>query len=192
MKRINVMEIIEPGYTRVSEVLGIFQSYAHIDKAKLKKKQDLGTDIHDAIETYWKGGFSAMSAKHDLYFDSFLKWMNGKNVIPVFIEQRFYHRTLKLTGKIDLVCLKDNVPMIIDYKTGSWLHPEIWQLQATMYRMLLAAENREILPNEFLFLKLMPDASPPIEIPMIYNPDHEEVCKAALQCYRYFNPVGTA
>ncbi len=57
------MELLKEGYTRVSEILSIFQAYSFVPREKLKKAQDIGTDIHSAIEEYFKEGFTPLDRK---------------------------------------------------------------------------------------------------------------------------------
>lgn len=174
-------DTIPDGYARVTDILSIFQAYAHVDRKKLKAAQDLGTDIHAAIEAYFNDEFDPLTQKKMGYFDSFLKWAKTASIAPLEQEKRYYDDDLKITGRIDLIAEIDGVKTIIDFKTGSWAHPEIWKLQGTFYRMLCGQDIRQ-----FLFVQLMKDGSIPILYPFCYSKADEDVCLSALDCYTYF------
>lgn len=189
------MENILPGYTRVSEILAIYQAYAHVDRAKLKKAQDIGTLIHDAIEQYYKGKFVPLFGALTLYFDSFLKWAEGagKGLKPLVIEERFYDHELMITGRLDLVCELDGMIVLVDFKTGSWAHPEVWKLQATLYRHLLIVNGKKI-PDHYLYVQLKSDGSQPNLLPMSYESGDATVAEDSIRAYHWFlkqkNPAG--
>jgi hypothetical protein len=181
------MELIPDGYTRVSDVLAIFQAYAFVDRVKLRRAVEIGTDVHEAIEAYWNEGFVPLDRKKSPYFESFLKWVDGKNIVPNQVETRLYDHARKLTGKPDLIATIDGMLVLVDFKTGSWAHPEIWRLQATFYRSMINRDD--ICPDLFLFLQLKKDGSAPVEYPMGYRHEDWETCKAALQCFEYFRKM---
>jgi len=191
-------DLIPHGYTRVSEILSIFQSYAHVPKQKLKAAQELGTDIHEAIELYLKGDWMPLDAKRSPYFESFLHWAREKTLKPVLLEKRLFDHDLKITGRIDLLLEANDKTehgdstTLIDFKTGSWAHPEIWRLQGTFYRHLIETTYKGDFcdaPNKFLFIQLMRAGTPPIIHEFDYRESDWEVCKAALHCHRYFSDL---
>lgn len=185
------MEEILPGYTRVSEVLSIFQNYAAVDRAKLKKAQDVGTVVHHAIESYFKGEFVPLYGKLTPYFDSFLQWVGKQPVKPLICEQRIYDHDLMITGRVDLLCEMDGIVVLVDFKTGSWAHPEIWKLQATFYRELIRMKTLEYSPNHYLYIQLKSDGSEPTLFPMEYRHTDMLACHAALVAYRWFREQKT-
>ena len=184
------MEKIPDGYTRVSEILSIFQSYAHVPKDKLKRAQDVGTDVHEAIETYLKGDFIPLGSKLSPYFDSFLHWVQNVKMTPILMEERLFDHGQLITGRIDLLAEIDGKNVLVDFKTGSWAHPEIWKLQGTFYRGLLEGywlgNDGPEMPDKFLFIQLQRDGSPPILFNFDFDPLDVAVCTAALRCYHYF------
>lgn len=172
-------------YTRVSEILGIFQNYASVDKAKLKKSQDIGTLIHAAIESFFKDEFIPLDARKAPFFNSFLSWADSLHPRPIASETRLYDHSLRITGQFDLTATIDGVPYLIDFKTGSWAHPEIWELQMTWYRYLLEVNDLP-RPNNFMVVQLSKDGNAPILHEFEYKPSTLEICKYALECYRFF------
>ena len=185
------MEIIESGYTRVSEILQIFQAYSFVDRKRLKIAQDNGTMVHEAIEAYFRGDFIPLDRKRSGYFQSFLRFLEATKVKPLYIERRLYEDQLKITGKIDLLAEIDGQNVLVDWKTGSWAHVDIWRLQGSFYRYLLESEWMEEdgpqMPDIFMFVQLDKDGGKPIVYILEYDEADLEVCKAALQCYHYFN-----
>ena len=183
------MEIIKEGYIRVSDIIGIYQNYASVPREKLRKSQEIGTVIHDAIENFYKHKFVPIPPSMDGYFRSFIKWISAQelegNLVPVpqIIEERFYCHKLMITGRVDLVTRINDSNVLVDFKTGSWAHPKIWQLQATFYRYLIPEEFK---PDHFIFLQLDREGEMPTPHMFEYSPDKWEVCEAALKAYHYF------
>jgi hypothetical protein len=182
------MEDITEGYVRVSDILSIFQSYAHVPRAQLKKAQDIGTDIHAAIEAFYKDEFTPLDKKKNPYFESFLKWNDRLLPEPVLIEKRLYGEELMITGRIDLLVQSGGKSVIVDFKTGSWAHPEIWRLQGAFYRYLVATSGIAF-PDVFIFVQLQKDGSYPNIHEFIYRDRDWNVCLSALECYKFFKNV---
>ncbi len=91
-----------------------------------------------------------------------------------------------ITGRIDLLLDVGHNFELVDFKTGSWAHPEIWRLQAEFYRYLLSA-NGCLVPEKFIFVQLQKDGSAPVLYEFEHRKEDWEVCLAALKSYRYFN-----
>lgn len=181
------MEVILPNATRVTTILSIFQAYSHVRPGKLKRAQDIGTDIHEAIESYFNGTFSGLDAKKMPYFTSFLEWVKAANPEVLIYEKRFYDRKKLITGKLDLLCRINGMLYLVDFKTGSWCHPEIWELQSTFYRWLLEQNDYLPLPNNFMTVVLKSDGSPSQLFEYTFKQTTFEICMAAWECYRYFS-----
>lgn len=188
-------EGIPEGYIRVSSILSIFQAYAHVDREKLRKAQETGTDIHAAIKSYFEDTFEPVEFRKFAYMESFLKWEQVVDLEPIVVEKRFFDENFMLTGQIDLLANLGGKPYLIDFKTGSWAHPEIWKLQGTFYRWLIKQHNymgNDLpVPDKFLFVQLIKDGSAPILYEFDYDHNDWEVCMCAVRCYRYFNAPKT-
>lgn len=172
-------------YIRISEILGIFQAYSLVEPAKLKKAQDTGTAIHAAIESFYKDEFIPLDHKRTPYFESFLKWADSFHPRPIAQETRLYDDSLMLTGQFDLLADIDTEKFLIDFKTGSWAHPEIWNLQMHWYRHLMEV-NELWKPEHFMIVQLKKDGSDPSIFHFTYSHDTLKTCFYALECYRYF------
>lgn len=180
------MEVIKEGYTRVSEILSIFQAYSFIPKEKLRKACELGTDIHEAIEAYFKGEFTPLSEKKSPYFESFLKWVEQIHPVPICQEKRFYSDSLMVTGKLDLIANIGEEAYIIDFKTGSWSHPEIWKLQLHFYALLMSMDCNEVIPEKFMIVHLKKEGIAPDIYTFSYEHQTTQICLKSLECYRFF------
>lgn len=180
------MEVIRDGYTRVSEILNIFQAYSHVPKEKLKKAAEIGTEVHEAIEDYYKGGLKYLSKTQMGYFSSFLKFAENFDLAPILQETRFYCDEWRITGRIDLLAELNGKPILIDFKTGSWAHPEIWRLQGMFYRRFISLSNPDKTPDEFSFVQLMKDGSMPNILPFTHSSGDEKILENVMSCYRYF------
>jgi len=180
------MESILPGYARITEILGMYQAYAFVDRGRLKKATDIGTDIHAAIEAYLNEEFYPLHGSLEGYFSSFLFWLTNNEVKPIIQEKRYYDADLKITGKLDLLASVNGKTVLVDFKTGSWSHPEIWRLQGTFYRHLLALEGKDPIPDQFVFLQLQRTGDHPIMFNFDYNPKDWEICKKSVEIFRWF------
>lgn len=179
------MEHIEDAYTRISSILSIYQAYAHVPKEKLIKAQEVGTEIHDAIERYFKDAFTPIAARKYGYFESFLKWTQNCSVEPLIVERRFFDNILMITGKVDLVCMLNGIRTLVDFKTGAWAHPEIWRLQGTFYRYLLQM-NGEEPPDKMLFIQLLKTGDAPILYEFFFQKEDLDACLHSLAMYHWF------
>jgi ATP-dependent exoDNAse (exonuclease V) beta subunit len=180
-----MLDIINPDYTRVTEVLSIFQHYAFIPRDRLKKAQDTGHEIHAAIEAYFREEFMPVACARTPYIDSFMKWVEGKKFDIKVIEERFYDHELMVTGRIDLLAEIDGKLFLIDFKTGSMAHPKIWRLQGTFYRTMIL-KNIGIEVENFVFVQLQKEGSFPILHEMKYCHDDLRICAAAVEAYSWF------
>lgn len=172
-------------YTRVSAILGIFQAYSFVEPSRLKKAQETGTAIHSAIEAYYKDEFTSIDYKRGPYFESFLKWTDSLHPIPIAQETRLFDDSLMITGQFDLLASIGGDKYLIDFKTGSWAHPEIWNMQMHFYRHLMAA-NELWKPEHFMIVQLQKDGSDPTIFDFKYDEKVLKTCFHALECYRYF------
>jgi hypothetical protein len=180
------MEEIREGYHRVTDIVSIYQSFAHIPKAILKRACEIGNDVHEAIEAHLNGKWLPLAENKEGYFHSFLEWNRTVSFTPFWIENRLYDDVLKVTGKPDLICKMGDEAVLVDFKTGSIPKPEIWHLQGTFYRYLLKMNKFDLIPNKFIFVNLQKDGSFPVLYEMEYQQKAWEVCDAALKAYEYF------
>jgi hypothetical protein len=174
-------------YTRVTQILSIFQSYAHVPKEKLKKAQEIGTDVHEAIELYFKNEFKALESKKTPYFESFLKWVDVSRPKLILAEERLYNDDLEVTGKFDLIAEINGQNCLIDFKTGQYVHQKIWSLQLHWYYLLLDQDHENIDIDKFLVVQLSPIGESPLLFEITPTSTTLEVCNHSLELYRHFS-----
>jgi hypothetical protein len=99
------------------------------------KAADLGTKIHEAAEAY-KLGKPAPPWPEDIApsMTQYERWLLA--FAPTFeqVEQTVYSRSQRYAGTLDaIVTLSDGRRLLIDYKTGKSVYPEVG-LQLAAYR----------------------------------------------------------
>lgn len=176
------MERIKEGYARVSDVLAIFQAYSMVPRKALKRAQEAGVTVHEAIEMYFKGEFIPIHPKYIPYFSSFLKFIDKFDPKPVIVEKRFYDENWMITGKVDLIATIYGEDMLVDFKTGSMAHPEIWKLQGSFYRHMC-----RIPVEKLLFVQLSKEGNDPVIHDFEYSDCMVDVMSHAVKMHRYFS-----
>lgn len=135
------------------------------------KAADLGTKIHEAAEAY-KLGKPAPPWPEDIAptMAQYEKWLLA--FAPTFdqVEQTVYNRTQRYAGTLDaIVTLSDGRRLLIDYKTGKSVYPEVG-LQLAAYRyaeyMRLPDNSEAPVPevDGAAVLHLLPDSWQFIEV----------------------------
>lgn len=143
-------------YVRVSEILSAFNNFNHINPSILAAKAQIGTNVHEAIESIINDEFPIISHKELGYVQSYEKWQQEQKPTYLMTEKRFYDDKLMITGKIDaLVSFPDHQQVVlIDFKTSVKENPITWPMQAHLYYYLLQQNNLEHVTPCFQFIKL--------------------------------------
>jgi len=185
------MEEIKEGYTRVSQIIGQWNQYAHIPKHVLKNKCRIGSEVHQKIEGEIEGFFVDISEDAQGYFDSWEKWTQEieKNSYFDYLisEKRYYCDELKITGCIDALVDFAGWTGILDYKTSAQVHPKSWALQASFYYYFLHKYEEYDIEPAVKFIHLQKDGSCAKEIEIKCTNELWEVAQSSLHTYRYFN-----
>ena len=170
-------------YARVSEILKPFSNFSHIDEEILRRKCDIGTHVHEAINADIQGEFPMVWGEASLYFKSYEKWKN--TISPVFLksEQRYFDHKKMFTGCIDaLVMLEGSLePILVDFKTSAVESPA-WILQGHLYHYLLRVNDQAVSPRIF-FLKLRRDGDLPTLFEYKYTKNIMAKCNKAIDLY---------
>jgi len=114
-------------------------------------KADIGTCAHYLIQCDLTGEKPDLSeyspATVDAAENSFLKWLDwrkGKDIRAVESELPLVSEIHKYGGTIDIHCILDDIPTLIDIKTsGSGIWPEM-RHQVAAYRQLLDEYGRRV------------------------------------------------
>jgi hypothetical protein len=121
----------------------IDNSREHIE-AKLQRTSLFGTTMHDLAEDFAQGhdiDISKLSSKMQHYLTSIAYFFHDRNVKPIFVERKVFHRAtedipLSFGGTLDLECMMDwngkRVRALVDYKSGNIYKKNKWQLLAYM------------------------------------------------------------
>jgi hypothetical protein len=185
------MDIIKPGYTRVSTILQQWDTYGHIDQDVLQNKCRIGTNVHEAIAGHGSGIYTPLDCVEEGYFASYLKWAEAVKPTYIQSEQRYYCDDMHITGQIDAIIKMpgDERPMLLDYKTSAAESPKMWPLQACYYYYLCVHNGLELSPR-LLFLQLQRNGDVAKIYEYTYSQRLWQVCVAAWTTYRYLNPEG--
>lgn len=180
-------EIIKPGYVRVSQVLHPFQDFSQIPPDVLANKARIGTEVHAAIEAFYKKEFFPVRDDAFAYLCAFKNAYDRelKEYEPVMLERRFYNEEIRLTGRVDLIARKDGVLHLIDFKTTASEHLAAWKLQLALY-VLLAEEDPDINIEEATILQLKKNGKYKMHSFHIYD-DLLEMARYAVALHWHFH-----
>jgi hypothetical protein len=174
------MDVIRPGYLRISEVLSRLRDRTNINPLVLKDKQDIGTEVHNnihmdalgvppefrmfAVRNPMTGYVNRKEERGEAYFNSYMHWKKENNPRYDIMEQRLYCDDIMITGQIDALMVKGTRLCLIDFKCSHTADKEIWEMQGHFYLYLLNKNGIETDIN-FYFLKLDKKG----EKPTVYN-----------------------
>lgn len=180
------MDEIKKGYTRISSILQQWDTFGHIDKTMLMNKAELGTRVHEAIDSHHKGLFVPLDDKANWYFESYMRW--EKSVKPKLVrnEERYYCDKLMITGQIDALIEipGETKPVLVDYKTSANESAKMWPLQACFYHYLVTQSGLDI-SDRLIFMKLDKTGAMPKLFEYKYSKQLWHVCEAAWLTYTY-------
>ena len=97
------IEIIKPGYRRVSELLAPLQDFSMIDPSVLENKARIGTNVHGAVYLFENDVFIPVSEDEEPYFKGYLNWREENDVTFERMEERLYSDRYMVTGRLDAV-----------------------------------------------------------------------------------------
>ena len=182
------MENIKEGYTRVSTILGQWNSFAHINPDVLANKCRIGTNVHAKIAAECEGIFIDLEPDEEGYFESWERWWEKEELSSKLLktEQRFYCDDLMITGCVDALVAVDSHLIIVDYKTSASANKKMWALQAAFYHYLVKSPYTN-LKNEVWFPRLKKEGKKATHYKFEITDELWETCLSALKTYRYFN-----
>ena len=163
-----------------------------IDSTKYKDKMaDIGTLAHLFIMNHLRGEESDTSefTQNDIKlaencFLSYLEWEKPHLIKPVMIEKPLVSDKYGFGGTPDCVCYLNDELVLLDYKTGKAIYPEmIYQLAA--YAQLVREQGYEI--KKARILRIGRDENEGFEERLITRFDNEfEVFRHCLAIYNLF------
>ena len=150
-----------PGVTTILQVLNkpALVKWANnlglqgIDSTKYRDKMaDIGTLAHLMILDYFKcekSDYSEYSPddvdKAENCLISFYAWTKENDVKPIAVEQQLVSEVFKYGGTVDLYCMLNGLPTLVDFKTGKAIYDEMF-IQVAAYKMLLE-EHKNIVDH---------------------------------------------
>lgn len=180
----NTSEIL-PSFTRVSEILGLYQDFSKIDPQVLARKCAIGTEVHKAIECFYKEEFYPISTSARPYYNSFKSALSTElsTYKPLVLEKRYYSKKMKITGQVDLIAATPEGTILMDFKTSYSQNVPIWSLQMALYSILIAENGlKDIKQAKILQLKKGPKfslISIDLKKPLL------DLAKSAVKLYRF-------
>lgn len=152
-------EFIKPGYTRVSEILRIFNDFSGIDPYILENAKHRGNRVHEAIDEYIKTAMivTELEDQDKPYFESFMSWYESSPGIEkeiVHNEVRLYDDKRMITGKMDGILKRAGKLILIDWKTSASANDLSWPLQAALYVQLIRKNKLCDISDTVIFLQL--------------------------------------
>ena len=120
-------------------------------KTILKEAGIKGTNVHNAIETYLKGGTLVWINEDGIENYTLEEWKmiskfmdffsyEGINREDIEIEETLFSKKMKLGGTGDLVVEIDNENWFIDHKTSNALH-KTYRIQLAVYKKMWELQN---------------------------------------------------
>lgn len=103
---------------------------------------DIGTLVHEAIETYIKEGkiTEPVNDKAKESFKQFVKWATDNKVKFLESERKLYSKEKGYAGTMDFYCEKQGKFFIGDTKTSSGIYDEMW-FQTSGYQQAYQEET---------------------------------------------------
>lgn len=110
----------------IAELDDVLKEARIAHRKKKKEAGDIGTEVHNAIESYIKDGFMPeFEGKKKKMFDNFIKWADENIGEFIESERRLYSQEHWFAGTVDMVFKdKDGRVWIGDIKTSKAVYPE--------------------------------------------------------------------
>jgi len=74
---------------------------------------------------------------------SFYEWLNTRELEPILLEEPLVSERYRFGGTVDCYCLLDDIPTLLDFKTGSGIYPEM-HYQVAAYKQLLTEHGHQV------------------------------------------------
>ncbi len=122
-----------------------------IDSSKYTDEMaQIGTLAHDMVLCYYRNEKPDLSdytpnqielAENALL--SYWAWEKQHRVEPIIIEEPLVSETMRYGGTPDCYCLLDDIPTLLDFKTGKAIYPEYFY-QVSAYARLLEERDKPV------------------------------------------------
>jgi len=141
--------VIKPGkeYDEI-EIQSMLADAKYAHRKKSTEAANIGTLVHDAIETWIKTGKKTelINEKARGAFDLFLKWVKEENVKFLESERKVCSKKWGYAGTLDFICTIGEKRFIGDTKTSTGIWGEYW-LQISGYQQAYEEEMAYLKSN---------------------------------------------
>ena len=144
--------MVLPSVTTIMKPLSD-NKYSTVRADVLENAANKGSIVHHAIENYLKFGIEDISEDYKPYFLAFLEFLSDKQPTILVTESKVYHKYLRYSGTVDLICIIDGKVFLIDYKTTSVLIEMLTKVQLEAYGKALESHEYKVDKKAILHLK---------------------------------------
>jgi hypothetical protein len=185
-----------PSVTTLISQAGRGVDYSAVPAFVLEQARNRGIHVHAACDLYDQGDLDLDSVveRWRPYVEAWRRFSDEHQPTSLRPELRVYHPGFDYAGTLDLHCLIDGVPTVIDRKTSKSIHPDSYGLQTAAYSLegMLMAEpdgTLMLLPivQKRLIVQLCGDGKPRVHAcddPVDYE-DWRAVLRLARRTARY-------
>jgi hypothetical protein len=117
------------------------------------KALGIGSSLHDWAEWYFKkelgepvGEEPPLCGQAETSAANLLEWRDKVKLVPLGVEVRGFCLCHRVGGMVDLPCLVDGVPTILDWKTSKAVY-ETHKMQVAFYLHMINAMPLDTLPG---------------------------------------------
>lgn len=127
--------------------------YSTVRADVLENAANKGSIVHHAIENYLKFGIEDISEDYKPYFLAFLEFLTDNQPTILATETKVYHKYLRYSGTVDLICEIGGKIYLIDYKTTAVLMKMLTDVQLEAYSKALDSHEFKVDKKAILHLK---------------------------------------
>lgn len=91
-----------------------------------------GSELHDLAEAYFKSGALITPLEVTGFYEAFRKFVEKFKIEPIHVEVQVHSKKHNFAGTCDGIFKINGQVMIVDWKTGKGLYPEV-ELQLSAY-----------------------------------------------------------
>lgn len=144
--------VVLPSVTTIMKPLSD-DKYSTVRADVLENAANKGSIVHNAIENYLKFGIEDISDDYKPYFLAFLEFLSDKQPTILVTESKVYHKILRYSGTVDLICIIDGLVYLIDYKTTAVLIEMLTKVQLEAYAKAMESHSFKVDKKAILHLK---------------------------------------
>lgn len=125
-----------------TEVLELIERASQEHKIKRDVAGAIGTQVHDWVEQFTQGKNPPLPPNAQIQngINAFLEWVKNKKIKFLEAERIVYSKKYKYAGILDAIAQINGKLVLVDYKTGSGIYPEMI-LQTAGYQQAYEEET---------------------------------------------------